>query len=216
MSNAEADVGSVALASALARARRRAGPASVAAALVPLALATISAYSPAHATISIECGGSSHPACTIDGSGGASTVTPGTGGVTNYNYVFHNTGNTTITEIVLPEVQANVFINPAVDGWTVTQTSTPNITAPTFKAGTPTPADYLEISGGALAPSSSLDFTLTSDISTSIPSNATIKNNLGSVTSIDPPTPDPIPEPTSLALLGVAAAGVFAARRKRG
>ncbi len=146
-------------------------------------------------------------------------MTPGAGGVTDYNYVFENTGNTVITELVLPEVQAGEFIAPSVTGWSVSEDSTsPLSPAPDFKpAGSPTPAEYLDFTAtaGGIGVTDTLDFTLESNTSTYLNSQATISDGILTGT-VDPPTPDPVPEPSTLALLGVAAAGAVAARRKRG
>src|SRR5581483_6606001 len=100
----------------------------------------------------------------------------------------------------------------SLGAWTLTETATPNVLLhPTFKDGSPTPADYLEITASSpafdLGIGQVLTFTLASNFANSIASNATIQDTFLLTTMVDPPTPNPaVPEPASLALLGVAAA----------
>ncbi len=201
-----------ALAKAVAKARKHAGAASMVAALVPLGV--LAGTSAARATIAVS------PPLSVT----TPTITPVSGGVFDWSYTFNLAPSApNVTAIEIPDIGGTAFavgsggaVLGTPTGWSGVVVTTPTLYGPTLKDGT-VPTAWLDLTttGSGIAANGTLSFTLVS--SYGISSNAFI--NFGTPGSfagtIDPLVPGTVPEPASLAVLGVGLLGLFTAWRRK-
>ena len=202
---------------AVAKARKHAGAASMVAALVPLGV--LAGTSAARAILA-------PPPLSVT----LTSITAAGGGVFDWGYTFNLAAFApSVTAIEIPDIGGTAFAvgsGGAVQGtlptgWSgaVVTTATlhgPTLHGPTLKDGT-VPAAWLDLTttGSGIAANSGQTFTLESPYS--ISSNAFINyagpNSFAG--TIDPLVPGTVPEPASLAVLGVGLLGLFTAWRRK-
>ena len=197
---------------AVAKARKHAGAASMVAALVPLGV--LAGTSAARAILA-------SPPLSVT----LTSITAAGGGVFDWGYTFNLAAFApSVTAIEIPDIGGTAFAvgsGGAVQGtlptgWNGVVVTTATLGGPTLKDGT-VPAAWLDLTttGSGIAANSGQTFTLESPYS--ISSNAFI--NYGGSNSfagtIDPLVPGTVPEPASLAVLGVGLLGLFTAWRRK-
>ena len=197
---------------AMAKARKHAGAASMVAALVPLGV--LAGTSAARAILA-------SPPLSVT----LTSITAAGGGVFDWGYTFNLAALApSVTAIEIPDIGGTAFAvgsGGAVQGtlptgWSGAVVTTATLGGPTLKDGT-VPAAWLDLTttGSGIAANSGQTFTLESPYS--ISSNAFINyagpNSFAG--TIDPLVPGTVPEPASLAVLGVGLLGLFTAWRRK-
>jgi hypothetical protein len=210
MAESALETGRNALHLALEMAQRSSRGARVAALLVPMATMAVSN---AHAIIAqpphfSQTGGGSFQTFSGSGTGTYSwSVTEQNAG-DPYNYAFGITGsNLNLTDIDVPLFRASDVSNPSTPGWTL---GAEVADGENFGFTPGTVLDFESLG------SNNFNLSFTSAFAP-VETNWMVTSN-GTELSIDPPTPNdpgtPVPEPGTLALLGVGFLSLIALRRK--
>ena len=131
-----------------------------------------------------------------------------------------------MTAIEIPDIGGTAFavgtggavLGTLPTGWSGSVVTTATLGGPTLKDGT-VPTAWLDLTASSttygITSAAGVAFTLQSSFSASLAANVGYGFSGGVSGTIDPPVPGAVPEPASLAVLGVGLLGLFAAWRRK-